>query len=340
MKLLKIIGSLKCTCILLIVLAVLSALGTFIIQGKTIDFYQDAYGDIFGKLIFCGGLGDFYNSVIYSSMLFLLGLNLLVCTINTFKWKMFKSPRKAALFLLHTSVFLIFIGAMIGKTMRFSEHYQLLPKESIDFEEVRSSLVFNEFGIDFYPDTGQPSEYRSLVSIYEAGNKIKDVLLKVNHPVSFKGYSYYQSGFEMLADADVKVSHMGELLWQGKLVQGQPITIPGDINFELDILRFYPDVLIRDDGGVFENSYQLNNFAFLIGFLKNGKVFDNQWVFKNSKMNDQFKGQGRMFDFEIGDFDTRYATVLHVVRDPGLRFVLVGFFCLLLGMIIFIFQKN
>ena len=319
MKILKILGSLEITRILLITLAVLSVFGTLIPQDKA---------------------EDFYNSVIYSVMLLLLGINLFICTVNTFQWKIFKSSRKTALFLLHTSIFLIFAGAVIGKNMRYSKHYRLLPGETINFNGSQSQLVFDEFNIDFYPHTGQPAEYWSKVSFFEGKDKKKDIIIRVNHPASFKGYSYYQSGFDAVADADVTVSHMGEQLWQGRVFSEKLITVPGEINFELKILKFYPDVFVNENREILEKSYKPGKAAFLIAFLKNEQIIDTYRVFKDKAMNDQFKGKGRMFEFEIGDFDTRYATILQVVKDPGLKLVLTGFFCLLLGMVVFLFQKN
>ncbi|MCP4650597.1 MAG: cytochrome c biogenesis protein ResB [PVC group bacterium] len=336
MKYFRNIGSLKTTFFLLLVLAAVSMLGTLIVQDKPADFYSHVYGEYWGRVIFLTELDNLYNGIFYQTLLVLLGINLAACMIGSFQWKIFKNRKKCALFLLHASVFFIFIGGAISKFKRHSAHYKLLANDKIKLNE--TDLIFKRFNINFHSDTDQPAEYRSEVEVLKAGKLKQEKIIRVNHPITVDGYQCYQSGFESLADVDLSVKHMGKLIWQGKLRQGE--SVQGEHGFIIEIEKFAPDVLITGEGKILSNSYKIKNAALLVRISKNEIFNDAYWVFLDEQMNKAQEDQIQMFDFKINRLDVFYSTILHVVKDPGLPFVWAGFFLLLSGMTIFLLRRE
>jgi len=57
------------------------------------------------------------------------------------------------------------------------------------------SLTLKEFRFDRYPGTNTPKNYSSLVQLKEGGSQGRDVLIRMNEPLTTHGQTMYQSGF-------------------------------------------------------------------------------------------------------------------------------------------------
>ncbi|MBU1043718.1 MAG: cytochrome c biogenesis protein ResB [Candidatus Omnitrophica bacterium] len=340
MKFLKQLGSLKITFILLLILAAVSILGTVIVQGENAQFYLKNYGEFFGKgILFIQG-NDLYNGWAYQSMLFILGTNLFVCTINSFSRALFKNKKKLALFLIHFSILLIFTGAIVSKLLKYSEYITLLPGQTIELKPGNAKLTFDKFDIEYYPDTKQPKVYRSNITLLENDNIAREHKIIVNHPFKYKGYGFYQSSFKACADLEMSISHMGHEVWQGNWKQGEPLFLPGKGGFSLEITHFLPDAEIDQNGRITMRSAELGNAALLITMYQHDHSVGTKWVFLNPQINDILSQEIEVFDFKIKRLDIFYATIIQVIKDPGIVFVWTGFLMLFSGMIVFLFQKK
>lgn len=340
MKFLKQLGSLRITFMLLLILAVVSILGTIVVQGENPQFYIKTYGDFFGKILLFINANDLYNGWVYQSMLFVLWLNLSICTINSYNQSLFKNKKKMALFLIHCSIMLIFTGSVVSKLKKYSEYVTLLPGEIIELKQEKAKIIFNQFEIDYYNDTPQPKEYRSKITLQENNATSQEHTIIVNHPFSYKGYNFYQSSFEVFADLDMAISHMGRIVWEGNWKQGQPLLLPGKGDFRLEITHFLPDADIDQDGRITLRSHQLGNAALLITMYRAEEIVGREWIFVDEKINDLFAQGIEAFDFKIKRLDVVYATIIQIIKDPGIMFVWTGFLLLFAGLTLFLFQKK
>ncbi|MBI5237225.1 MAG: cytochrome c biogenesis protein ResB [Deltaproteobacteria bacterium] len=82
-------NSLKLTLTVLIALAVFSILGTIIEQNQPVEAYLGRYGEGWTKMILAVRLNDMYHSHWFTSLLVVLTLNIIVCTLERFppKWR-------------------------------------------------------------------------------------------------------------------------------------------------------------------------------------------------------------------------------------------------------------
>ncbi len=83
-------SSMQLTLFTFISLAVSSIIGTIILQNKEPAFYVNQYGPNLAKIFEILNIGDMYNSWWFLSLLVLLSLNLIVCTIDRLPnvWRM------------------------------------------------------------------------------------------------------------------------------------------------------------------------------------------------------------------------------------------------------------
>ena len=85
---LKIFTSLRLTIGLLITLALVSIIGTMVQQGRAPEEYIREYGDLIYSLFLWSGITDMYHAWWFIMLLAILGLNLIICTIDRLpsKW--------------------------------------------------------------------------------------------------------------------------------------------------------------------------------------------------------------------------------------------------------------
>lgn len=94
-KIFKSFYSMKTGIILLVVIALLSIIGTLIPQGNVEEFYTQSYSQIWAKIILVCDFDKVYSSWWYIFLTGLLLINLFLCSVNRFKVifeKSFKDP--------------------------------------------------------------------------------------------------------------------------------------------------------------------------------------------------------------------------------------------------------
>ncbi|HBQ86584.1 MAG TPA: hypothetical protein DD811_08910, partial [Syntrophomonas sp.] len=107
--LVSLLSNMKTAIDLLIIVGVISALGTFIPQGQTPDFYLSQYGTWIGKGILLGSLNSLYQSWWYQILIGLLCLSLSVCCYRRLRHA--RSIKKAASLSFHLAIVIILAGA-------------------------------------------------------------------------------------------------------------------------------------------------------------------------------------------------------------------------------------
>ena len=119
-----------------------------------------------------------------------------------------------SVYVVHFSLLIIILGAIIGAAWGFRGQISLLEGEktsrvttwgkkqrtvSIPFE-----IRCDKFYIDFYPN-GMPKEYRSDVTILEGGKEVLKGSIRVNDPLTYKGITFYQSSYNTFAEVKLRL---------------------------------------------------------------------------------------------------------------------------------------
>jgi len=340
MKPLKNIGDLKLTLVFLLVLAAVSMIGIIIPQGQPDGFYIEKFGTSLGSAVLFLGADDLYNGIFYTVLLIVLWLNLLVCSLNSYTIAVFKQRGKLGLFLLHSAVMIIFLGALVSKFTRYSDYHTLFPGDKISLSGEKTELVLKSFDVEYYPDMRQAKEYRSRFDLFEKGAFKKECLVRVNHPLHYAALAFYQSSFEVSADVEIVIRHMGKIIWEGVWKHNTILHVPGNKNLRFKMKYFLPDVRIDEQGHIILNSYRMGHPAMLINVYSSNRIICQQWIFGDEKFNRLFAPEKPVFEFKIKNVTPVYATVIQQVKDYGVPFIISGFVMLLSGMVIFLSSKK
>jgi len=385
---LRFLGSLKFAVFLIIGLALLCVLGTFLPQARSAE--SAPAGDrplgVFSFLV----PKDIYHSPHFLILLSLFSLNIIVCTLTRLRPKARRALRPSleadAGILLAVSAsaqlnMKLEIGAaaeFVGRTLRRLRYrvrraeapgrLVLLGRKrtagSFGSDVVHLGLLFviagglvsglagfrtvlaleegameavpragfslrlDKFDIETYPD-GSVKDWKSRLAVLEDGCPVAGKTIEVNHPLSYKGFLFYQSGFAQVREKPVLGLSVTKTTEQGfrRVVAarpGTPISLEKS-GLSLLVVHFVPDFAIDDRGEVFSRSEEFRNPAALVGILENGRVVHHGWVFAKHPDYGGFHGQAES-DYAVGFLSLKYGVISYVeaARDPSTPLIWIG----------------
>ncbi|MDR3567233.1 MAG: cytochrome c biogenesis protein ResB [Syntrophobacteraceae bacterium] len=224
----------------------------------------------------------------------------------------------------HLSVLVILVGALVGSFLGFKGNINLGEGQTSDTVMLAGgksalklpfSLRCDKFTVSFY-NTGAPKEYKSDLAVIENGRKVFSRSILVNHPLTFRGITFYQSTYgTVLKQAAIELTDKKS----GKKIElvlpfQQPVTIPGD-----DHLLFIADY--QEDFMGFGRAIEL-----AYGKVGQQKDFSARWILVDKPT---FHGNliGNYLVHVTRAEKTRF-TGIEVKKDPGVWLVWVGFILL------------
>jgi len=128
-----------------------------------------------------------------------------------------KAPwSRLAVYAVHLSVLVIFIGAIIGSLFGYKGFVNIPEGQSVDTvmsrQETEIALGFavrcEKFSVAYYPN-GSPREFKSILTVLENGRPVAGynrVPVIVNDPLTYKGITFYQSSYGNLGEHEFVIS--------------------------------------------------------------------------------------------------------------------------------------
>jgi cytochrome c biogenesis protein len=401
----RFLRSVRLTITLLIILAVVSVLGTVIPQGEGPAGFANRFGPGLAAFLSSLQLFDMYHSFWFRILIGLLSLNLVICSLDRFpaalkRFQATPRPDRSKVFenlppgrhvtvdgdietaagpvagllrahykrveekdtpegrflygergrysnfgvyLVHLSVLLILVGGIIGSIFGFEAYVAIPEGETVDRVTIRKTgatkmlpflIACEKFAVDFY-DSGAPREFRSDLRFFKDGNPVLEGRLLVNHPITFKGITFYQSNYGTIPGDKVhlKVSRTGGAAedFTYEVEKGRPMPLPGKEG------KFQ----VVDIHG---NLRGMMGPAALVSVQPDEGKEHRFWIFQNLEMVKRSVPAAMLqsprlnpaafkpYTFFLENVESRYYTGLQVNRDPGVPLVWAGFFMIVIGL--------
>jgi cytochrome c biogenesis protein len=397
--------SVKLTIALLIILAVVSVIGTLLPQQQEGMHLAEKLSPTLFRVLSTLQVFDLYHSIWFRLLIGALAVNLVICSIDRFsvslkrfrarpspvRSKPFKDmpPERTitvrgnieemaarvgdalkgkyrgirvetsegahfilgetgrysyfGVYLVHLSVLLILIGGLLGSIFGFDAYVNIEEGTAIESVVLRNKRISrplgfgvrcDKFTIDYYAN-GAPKEYRSELSFLEDGNIVQRGSLIVNHPITFRKVTFYQSSYGSIPGDRVLLRIAGV----GKGIE--------DMSLDAELRKPYP---LPGNEGTFQVIEANDNLMGMMGpaalISIDGEQGDKTsfWVFLNhAALRQRFPGMMEHnprlnpsafapYTFYLEDLPTNYYTGLQVNRDPGVPFVWGGFFTIVIGL--------
>jgi cytochrome c biogenesis protein len=247
-----------------------------------------------------------------------------------------------AVYIVHASLLLIFIGGIIDAIYGYSGFVALTPGKSANSIELRDgskkSLPFSvrcdSAGQENYAD-GSPKRWWSKLAVVDNSSETERKEIVVNDPLVYRGIRFYQASFGPTGQVDkvvVAASAAGITGNPKELALALNETAELDADTTVRLARFVPDFVVRDNE-IYTRSNSPDNPAIELETTskKTGKVAKS-WIFPAYANGSQ--GKDSPYNFEFRDLRMGYFTGLQVSHEPGQWLVWAG--CVLMGVGLFV----
>jgi len=246
---------------------------------------------------------------------------------------------RLGVYLVHSSIILLLIGALIGSIFGFKANLRLDEGETSDSAFIVKkrlpvnlgfSIRCNDFDVKFY-DTGMPKEFTSNLTIIENGKESFTRDIRVNHPLRYKGINIFQSSYGTAQPDSIVldiIKRADKSVTSQTIKVGEEIQLPGNQGlFKLEgfLQRF--DFRDHDLGEAFIGTVT----------LKGGKSSQIGLPMKFPTFDKMRKGK---YAFVVKKFDRKYYTGLQITKDPGIWYVYSGFILMILGCWVTFFMSH
>lgn len=236
---------------------------------------------------------------------------------------------RTGVYVVHLSILLIFVGAVIGHFWGFkgsvmipelNSTQKVFAYKDAGSLELGFEVRCNSFAIEFY-DNGMPKEYKSSLTILENGQEILTREIEVNSPLTYKGITFYQSSYQGYQDFLLQITEISsgeskqftlpfqkQMTWEGK-----------DIQFGIVNAEAVGQRVVRSK----------------VWFKKGDDPASVEWLNDNDKAT--FTSGAKEYTVSAKQM---YATGLQVAKDPGVWVVYIGCGFMLIGLYIAFFMSH
>jgi cytochrome c biogenesis protein ResB len=186
------------------VIIIASVIGAVIPQQRSPDEYLSCFGAVPASLLISLHLSDVFHAPWFTLLLILFFINILTCTIQRL---LSHRVRSASLF-THAALLLILCGAATSSLISQRGVLFLARGQSADkylspggVKQLGFTIHLDDFAVIPGETPSAMPDFRSDVTIRENEKEPVRSAIIVNRPLTFKGYSFYQSFYDPVAGA-------------------------------------------------------------------------------------------------------------------------------------------
>ena len=253
-------------------------------------------------------------------------------------------------YLVHLSILAILLGGITGSLFGFEAYVNILEGTQVETVMLRKErrplkldfkIRCEKFYVDFY-ENGAPKEYRSNLSFISGRDEVENMSVRVNHPVKFRGVTFYQASYGRVPSGKVTLN----ILTSGKKEE--------IIQVEAEVSGTNP---LPQKEGTFEvvdikTDFMSTGPAALISITPDRGEKTKFWIFHNpEKIKDvlpepmliskRFNASAfAPYTFVLKSIESRYYTGLQANKDPGVSIVWAGCLIMLAGFFLTYFTSH
>lgn len=310
-KLIRIFYSMKFAILILVLMILLSVVGSLIPQNEPANFYLSKYGEGPGQVLVQLGFDDIFHSVWYFVLTLLLCISLFICVLIRIKrlkraYSLEDKSHFYRLFgswLLHLGIFLIILFYALGNMNTFESNVYNIAGTKTEIEGTDLTLAIDDFDILLREDDSVES-YVSKVRVFEGDQLLKEGEIKVNQPMTVKGYQISQASFGYAVRA--RVSRFDEEIGTATLFQDEVVSADSG-KFIVEMINLFPD-FVEVDGGYATKSPHMNNPKVLVNLYYMEQLVGRELMDLNQVVE--------VGEYKVSLDQPDHYTLLAVRKDP------------------------
>ena len=237
---------------------------------------------------------------------------------------------------VHIGILIILAGGIISGAGGFRKDLTFTEGDIRGIPGAEFKLRLDKFETEYYPN-GMVKDWKSTLTVIENEKPILSKVIEVNHPLSYKGFVFYQSSYgwnwtNTSVEIWVKKRKDPSFLRKIDVTVGERVRLNSE-NIHISVLNFISDFVINERNEIISRSLQPNNpAAFIEGWEGDEKIMSG-WIF--SKFPDFARIHSEKetdLSFELKNFNAGQFSVIQAAKDPGVNFIWVGCTFLMIGL--------
>jgi cytochrome c biogenesis protein len=238
--------------------------------------------------------------------------------------------------IVHAGVLIVLIGGILTGVGGFRRNVNIIEGTTVDVPQSDFQLRLDKFETEYYPN-GAVKDWKSTITIVDAGREAVTKIIEVNHPLSYQGFVFYQSSYgwdwsNPSLDIVIKNQDRESPEERIRISIGEIYTLP-DGATKVTALSFVPDFVIAEGNRVATRSLQPNNPAVYLESTRGDKTIFSGWIFaKFPDFSQSREGEERTISFILEDFHAPQYSGIQVSKDPGTNVIWIGCTVLMLGL--------
>lgn len=237
---------------------------------------------------------------------------------------------------VHLGLLVIIAGGIVSGLAGFRTQLDLSEGQTATVPRAGFDIRLDRFETEYYPQ-GMVKAWKSTVSVIENGTGVLTQAILVNKPLTYKGFSFYQTSYGANWDnpkLEVTIKKKNDPAFSRtvQLSVGEKAAVDdADVN-QISVKRFVPDFVIGEGSQIESRSEQPNNPAAQVeGWKGEERVFSG-WIFANYPDFEQMhSGKPTDLSFVLKSFKGSEYSVLEAARDPGVGLIWAGCVLVLAG---------
>jgi cytochrome c biogenesis protein len=243
-----------------------------------------------------------------------------------------------AVYIVHASLLLIFLGGIIDALVGWRGFLMLTPGKAANQIEMKTgvtrtlpfSIRCDAAGEETYTD-GTPKKYWSKLAVVANGQEISRKEIVVNDPLVYHGVRFYQASYGRTGKLDQLIINAtpakGGASQQISLALNEAVAL--DPETKVQVVEFIPDFVVQD-GQVYARSNDVVNPAvhMIVTSQKTNTVI-NYWL---PEISGVAENASSPYIFEPKDLKTGVFTGLEVSHEPGQWAVWAGVVLMAVGL--------
>lgn len=234
---------------------------------------------------------------------------------------------------IHLSLFIFILGILLGGFLGFeNNNFVVTEGNKVDVGYgTNLSLSLDSFVDEYWVD-GTPKDYRSEVILFENGKEVKKGLIRVNHPLRYKGIRFYQSFFGPAVKLKIEDSERS-IIFNDNVVLSR-------LSLDDSVKRPEGDFKLKDVYIVNVIGNTLNGMDPSIDKNEIGiELYDDNMTLIEREKIGKFAPQ-KIGNLTFTLMDKLQYSGFIVSKDPGNIFIWIGSLLFLIGIVIVFYFPN
>jgi cytochrome c biogenesis protein len=230
---------------------------------------------------------------------------------------------------VHFGLLVIIAGGIVSGLTGFRTHIDLSEGQTVKVPRSPFEIRLDRFETAFYPQ-GMVKAWKSTVTVLENGASVLTKPILVNKPLTYKGFSFYQTGYgsdwdNPKLEITVKKKSDPSFARTVQLSVGERAAVDDKDVSQISAKRFVPDFVIGEGRRVETRSQEPNNPAAEVEGWKGAEKVFSGWIFANYPDFEQMhSGKPTDLSFVLKSYRGSEYSVLEAARDPGVWFIWAG----------------